>query len=109
MKFRHKYRAVPTTVDGVRYDSKLESRYAQKLEMAKKSGELLFYLRQVPIALPGNTTYRVDFLEFWAPKEGEPGEVIFTDCKGMETETFRLKARQLKEIYPFDLNIVRKA
>jgi len=103
-QIKHKFRAKPTELNGVRYDSKLEASYAAKLELAKKSGELLFYLRQVPIDLPGNTKYRVDFLEFWAD-----GNVYFVDCKGYETETFRLKLRQVTELYPIEIKIVTKA
>lgn len=100
---RHKFNAKPTTTGGIRYDSKLEARYSHKLELAKKNGELLFYLRQVPFDLPGSTKYRCDFAEFWAD-----GTVKFTDCKGVETEVFRLKARQVEEIYGIRINIVKK-
>lgn len=104
----HKFKAKPTDYKNVRYDSKLEAAYAQKLDVAVKAGALLFYLRQVPFALPGKTKYVVDFAEFWAPVGGEPGEVIFTDVKGVETENFKLKLRQVEELYPVKINIVKK-
>lgn len=71
--------------NGRKYSSILESNYAAKLELAKESGDLLFYLEQVPMNLPGNTKYRLDFLEFWAPKNGDQGEVVFTEVKGFDT------------------------
>lgn len=107
-RLKHKYGAKRTTHNGVRYDSKAEAAYAARLDIAQKAGSLLFYLRQVPIALPGSTTYRVDFVEFWAPKGEDAGEVVFTDVKGMETEVFKLKKRQVEELYPIEINVVKK-
>ena len=75
-----------------------------KLELAKKSGDLLFYLRQVPFHLPGNVTYRVDFQEFWSD-----GTVVFTDVKGFETKDFIMKKKQVEDLYPLTLNIVTKS
>lgn len=100
---RHKFNAKPTEHNGVKYHSKLEASYAAKLDLAKKSGKLLFYLRQVPLGLPGKTKYVVDFVEFWSD-----GSVEFTDVKGYETETFRLKLRQVEELYPIKIKIVTK-
>ena len=92
---RHKFNAQPTTADGIRFSSKREATYYAQLEMAKKSGELLFYLRQVPFALPGGVTYRCDFQEFWAS-----GEVRFVDVKGMRTPMYILKKKQVEAMYP---------
>jgi len=101
---KHKFSAQRTELDGIKFDSKLESRHYTNLKMLQRSGEVLFFLRQVPIHLPGKTKYVVDFVEFW-----KDGRVEFTDCKGMETETFKLKKRQVEELYPITLNIVTKA
>jgi len=98
---RHKFHAKPTERDGIRFDSKKEARYYDQLVLAKKSGELLFFLRQVPIHLPGNTKYVVDFVLFWADQNVE-----FVDVKGMQTETFKLKKKQVEALYPFEIKIV---
>ena len=100
---RHKFHAKPVEIDDIKFSSKLEGRYYQKLKLAKKSGDLLFFLRQVPFHLPGKTKYVVDFVEFW-----KDGSILFTDCKGMVTEIFSLKKRQVEELYPITLNIVTK-
>jgi len=106
---KHKYRAQPTTFKGRKYASKLEAKYAAKLELAKKAGDLLFYLDQVPIRLPGSTTYRLDFLEFWAPKEGEEaGDVIFTEVKGLDLALGKMKRSQAEEMLGLKINVVRK-
>lgn len=94
----HKFHAKPTILDGIRFGSKKEAAYYQKLQLAKSSGQLLFFLRQVPIALPGGVTYRCDFQEFWAN-----GEVRFVDVKGMKTPMYTLKKSQVEALYPFTI------
>ena len=101
---KHKFGAKAVECDGMRFDSKIEGRYYQKLKLAQRSGELLFHLRQVPIHLPGSTKLVIDFVEFW-----KDGTVVFTDVKGVETECFKLKRRQVEELYPIKINIVKKA
>lgn len=101
---RHKYQAQPTETDGIRFDSKLEARYYAQLKLRQAGGDVIGFLRQVPIHLPGRTRLVVDFLEFRAD-----GTAVFVDTKGVETETFKLKARQVAELYPWiDLEIVRR-
>lgn len=102
-RIRHKFGAVAVEHDGCRFDSKIEGRYYQKLKLEQKAGELLFFLRQVPIHLPGKTKLVIDFVEFWRDES-----VVFTDVKGIETETFKLKRRQVEELYPIEINIVKK-
>ncbi len=99
---RSKYGAKPTEVDGIRFDSKAEARHYSKLKLLVVAGDVLFFLRQVPIHLPGKTKYVVDFQEFWAD-----GTVRFVDVKGMETQVFKLKKRQVEELYPFEIEVVK--
>lgn len=102
-KVRHKFGAKPTKIDDIRFDSKAEANYYRKLKMAVSSGELLFFLRQVPFHLPGGVKYVVDFQEFWAD-----GEVKFTDVKGMETKEFITKKKLVESLYPIAINVVKK-
>lgn len=99
MKLRHKFNAKRQEVDGINFDSKMEARYYQKL---KDDEGTLFFLRQVPIHLPG-TVYRVDFLEF-----KKDGSVLFTDVKGMETSLFKIKKKMVEQLYPITINVVKK-
>ena len=34
------------------------------------------------------------------------GTVHFVDTKGVQTETFKLKRRQVEDLYPFDVEVV---
>lgn len=104
MQFKHKFNAKPANIDGIRFASKLEGRYYNKLKALQESGELVFFLRQAPFHLPGNTRYVVDFVEFW-----KNGDINFTDCKGLETEVYKLKKRQVEELFPIKINVVKKA
>lgn len=95
MGIGHKFHAQPTEVDGIRFQSKKEARYYGQLLLAKKAGELLFVLRQVPFHLPGGVRYVCDFAEFW-----KNGEVRFVDVKGFKTAQYVSKKKMLEALYP---------
>lgn len=100
-QLRHKFNAKKTQVGDKNFSSKKEAAYYVKLQMLQKSGELLFFLDQVPFRLPGNKTYRLDFMEFWAD-----GNVILTEVKGYNHPMGKLKIDQVEEIYNVKINIV---
>ena len=103
-KFRpHKYNAKPTHVDGIRFDSKKEAQRYRELKIRRDSedGDVLFFLRQVPIHLPGGVVLRIDFLEFH-----RDGSVHFTDSKGMRTQQYILKKKQVEALYPVKIEEV---
>lgn len=100
-KIRHKFNAKPTINDGIRFDSKKEANYYQQLKTLKQTGCILFFLRQVPFHLPGNTKYVCDFQIFYTD-----GTVEFVDAKGMQTDTFKLKKKQVEDLYPIEIKIV---
>lgn len=95
---RHKFGAKPTVRNGIRFDSKLEARLYDELELEKKAGSVLFFLRQVGIHLPGGTRLVVDFQVFYAD-----GTVRFLDAKGTETDAFKIKRREVEAAYPFEI------
>lgn len=101
MFHRHKFRAVPTLANGIRFASKKEANHYQTLEMAKKAGSLLFFLRQVPFHLPGGVKYVVDFVEFW-----QDGEIRFCDVKGFKTPMYVAKRKMVESLYPITITEV---
>jgi hypothetical protein len=105
---RHKYGAKKCEYDDIKFSSKLEGKYYQRLKRLKESGEILFFLRQVPFHLPGNTKYIIDFVEFHAPRDGDQGDVIFTEVKGYDTAMSKLKISQAEDLYGIKINMVRK-
>jgi len=98
MRPSHKLHARPTELDGIRFASKKEARRYADLMLAKKSGDVIFFLRQVPFHLPGRTKYYADFLVFWAD-----GTVTVEDVKGFRTKDYKMKKRQVEEIYPIEI------
>ena len=97
----HKFNAKPTINDGIRFDSKLEARYYTKLKQMQRMGEVVFFLRQVPLHLPGKTKLVVDFQVFYAD-----GSVSFVDVKGMRTDTYKVKKREVEAAYPIRIEEV---
>lgn len=97
---RRKYGNHITRVDGIRFDSKREARYYQNLQLRIAAGEVEYFLRQVPIHLPGGTKLVVDFQEFHAD-----GSVHYVDVKGRETPVFRLKKREVEHHYPIRIEL----
>lgn len=100
---RHKFNAKPTESDGIRFDSKLEARYYQKLKMLQQAGEIVFFLRQVPLHLEGGVKLVVDFVIFW-----KNGEVSFEDTKGIMTPQAKQKIKQAEAKYPIKIKIVTR-
>ncbi len=97
---KHKYHAKPQKVDEKHFDSKKEAQYYGILKLLQRTGEVLFFLRQVPFDLPGGIKYRVDFMEFWSN-----GDIKFVDCKGYMTRLSKNKIKQVESLYPVKIEI----
>lgn len=91
---KHKFGAVQTVTDGIKFSSKKEARYYGNLKLRKAAGEVVQFLRQVPFHLPGGVKLVVDFVEFRSD-----GTCHFIDTKGVETESFKAKRRMVEELY----------
>lgn len=101
---RHKYGAVATERDGIRFDSRLEADRYRELTLLRASGEVSHFLRQTPIHLPSGTKLVIDFLVFWSD-----GSVTYEDTKGRQTPVFRVKRREVEYLYPFKITILTRA
>lgn len=102
MKYhRHKFNAIQTIRDGIKFASKKEAAYYDRLKIKQKAGTVLFFLRQTAFHLPGNITYRTDFQVFKSD-----GTVHFVDVKGFETKEFKIKKKMVESIYPVKIEIV---
>jgi len=98
---KHKFKAQKTSRGCIRFDSKLEASYYDVLCERVKRGEVVFFMRQTPLHLPGGTRLVVDFQEFHAD-----GTVHFVDVKGLPTETFKVKKREIEARYPIEVECV---
>jgi hypothetical protein len=99
---RNKYNAKKCTVDNITFDSKAEARFYQLVKFRQLTGEIKYFLMQVPFRLPGGTIYRVDFVLFMAD-----GSVEYIDVKGFQTQVFKIKKREIEAVYPIELKIVK--
>ena len=98
MKITHKFRAKPQNYQGIHFASKKEAKRYSDLLRLKEAGEILFFLRQVPLHLPGSVKYVCDFLIFW-----QNGNVTFEDVKGMKTPLYIAKKKMVEDIYPIEI------
>lgn len=102
---RHKFNAIRVERDGRKFSSKAEASYHGWLQQEQAAGRLVFFLWQVPLHVPGHPgviRLVLDFLEFWAD-----GTITFTDVKGMQTEAFKLKRRQVQAAYPISIRTAK--
>jgi hypothetical protein len=100
---RHKFGAVRCERDGKRFPSKLEARYYDRLRILQNSGQVLFFLRQIPFDLPGSTRYVCDFQVFYSN-----GDISFVDTKGKDTALSLTKRKMVEDLYPVTIEIVSK-
>jgi len=107
IKHKHKFNCKPVTDSGIYFPSKLEHSYYQHLNLLKKTGDVLFFLRQVPFDLKSDNIkickYIVDFQVFW-----KNGDITFVDVKGLETKLFLIKKKLVESQYPIEITIVKK-
>lgn len=123
---RHKYGAVPTEVDGIRFASKKEARRYQELRLLEKAGEIAalelqprFALIAVPVSdqptlkrgdsvcMVGRALgvkvgeYRADFRY----TERGRGDIV-EDVKGVRTPVYRLKKKMVEAQYGIEIREV---
>ncbi len=95
-----KYKAKPTTIDGIRFASKAEARCYVVLRDMKAKGEIKAIMMQIPFRLPGKTTYRCDFMIIdW-------NDIVrFIEVKGMRIKLGELKRKQAEELYKVGIEV----
>jgi len=98
MRIKHKFNAKPQIYEGIKFASKKELKRYKELKLLQRSGEVLFFLRQVPFHLPGGVKYVCDFLVFWADQN-----VAFEDVKGMRTAMYIAKKKIVEALYPIEI------
>lgn len=98
MYVKHKFHAIRVEYDDIKFGSKKESKRYLELKALQKSGDVVFFLRQVPFHLPGKVKYLCDFLTFWVD-----GTVTIEDVKGYATKEYKIKKRLVESIYPIKI------
>ncbi|NYT19242.1 MAG: DUF1064 domain-containing protein [Methanosarcinales archaeon] len=98
MRLRHKYKAKIAETDGIKFHSQKEDRRYSELKLLQKNGAIIFFLRQVPFDLPGNTRYFLDFMVFYTN-----GDIVCEDVKGYRTSQYIMKKKLVESQYPIDI------
>ena len=99
---KNKYNAKPTQYRGWRFDSKAEATFAELLDQRKISGQVAYWLRQVPFDLTETDRYKADFLVVESD-----GTIYAVDVKGMETPSFKKVRKLWKRYGEMPLRIVK--
>lgn len=93
-----KYHNIPTTIDGIRFDSRKEANRFYQLRLMERAGEISNLRRQVEYELiPAQKTpagravrpvkYVADFVY------EDHGKTVVEDVKGVKTREFRIKSK----------------
>ncbi len=97
-KKRSKYRNVWVVVDGIKFPSRREANRYCELKLLRDDGAVKNFTRQVPFYLPGGIKYLLDFMVWWAD-----GHIGYEDTKGMRTQVYINKKKQVEELYPIKI------
>ncbi len=98
---KNKYHAKPKEVEGIRFASTKEADRYATLKCMQNANEITGLQRQVKFKLVG-CNYFLDFMYFdYASKQ-----MIFEDVKGVRTPTYKIKKKQMKEIYNIEIKEV---
>ena len=95
---KHKYKAKPVTIDGIRFASQAEAKRYGELISLEAAGEIsnLELQPKYPIVINGAKicTYIADFRYFTNTS------TIIEDVKGMITPVYRIKKKLVESLYP---------
>lgn len=94
---RSKYRAIPTYVGDIRFDSKAEARRWEQLLLLEKAGHIRALERQVPYACEVNGKLICTYIADFRYQEGT--QTIVEDKKAVRTPVYRLKRKLVKALY----------
>ena len=112
-----KYHAKQTIVNGIKFPSILEANRYSQLLLLLRAGEIANLKLQVEFVINQAYTdaetgermrsviYIADFMYF----DVRTKRTVVEDTKGIETAVFKIKWRQVKELYPqFDWRILKR-
>ncbi len=103
---RHKYRATPVMLNGIRFDSKREAQRYLQLLMLQRAGDIADLELQPEFVIatkPRKRVYRADFRY----TETGTGATVVEDVKGFDTETSRLKRALVFDQYGIEVQIIK--
>ncbi len=105
-KRRHKYGAIPTVVDDIRFASKKEAQRYSQLKLLLQAGEITNLELQPKYRLEVNGIHVGDYVADF--RYERDGETIVEDVKSPATKTpvYRLKKKLMKAIHGVEITEV---
>ena len=106
---KNKYRAIPTTVDGIKFASKREAARYSELKLLERAGAIrgLAVHPSWPMAVNGKKIgrYTADFMYAERLSDGEYSDVIIEDVKSKasKTEAYGLRKKLMLAIYGIEI------
>jgi hypothetical protein len=107
-----KYGAKKVEIDGITFDSKIESKYYEQLKWLQANDQILFfrvqprYLLQDAFEKDGQKYRKIEYVVGDFEVHHKDGSIEVIDVKGMETEAFKLKKKMFNNKYPHKLSLV---
>jgi hypothetical protein len=89
-----KYGAIPTVVDGIRFDSRAEAKRYGTLKMLEGAGKIADLRLQPDFPFTENGKIIFKYVADFSYLQG--GKVIVEDVKGVRTAVYRLKKRLIE-------------
>lgn len=103
---RHKFHAIPTTIDGIRFASKAEARRYEELKLMQKSKEIKKLELQPSYQIEVNGQKICKYIADFRYQDSKGNEHI-EDVKGILTPVFRLKQKLLRACHGLEIEIVK--
>lgn len=106
----NKYRNTKIISNGIKYDSKKESRRGNELKLLEKSGIIKDLKMQVKFELQpsykfkGKTIRSINYIADFTYIQN--GELIVEDVKGIQTDSFKIKKKIFEYKYGIEINII---
>ena len=100
---RHKYGAIATTVDDIRFDSKAEARRYQELKLLERAREIRNLELQVTFPLVVNGVKIADYRCDFRYVNSFTGEMVVEDVKGKIVQPYPIKKKLMKALYNIDI------
>lgn len=102
----NKYRAIRTTVDGLKFDSKREAERYMALRQLLRIGEISDLRLQVKFPITVNNQKICTYIADFTYKDSATGDFVVEDSKGMKTRTYVLKKKLVKAVYGIEIREV---
>jgi hypothetical protein len=89
----HKYRAIVTEIDGIRFPSKKQAMRYQELKISERCGIIHDLRLEVPYDLNVNGMKICRYVADFTYRTTEDNRLVVEDTKGVRTRDYRIKAK----------------